>query len=163
MVLSVSPFTLAEIFLVFPQPVASICVCSHFLFRILFITKFWFISIYQVLNCNACRQEECGFHLIFIVYPFCFILFESMILFLTHFFPVNVIKYYQEHKWSVNRTCILHWICMQLVTVFSYVCNCCIETVTNLLSCFLYTSHPCNPDFGVRMRFDVLCSKKARR
>lgn len=64
-------------------------VTSYFVFSLL--PNFGFISIYQVLNCNACKQEECGFHLIFIVYPFCFILFESMILFLTHFFPVNVI------------------------------------------------------------------------
>lgn len=52
---------------------------------------------------------------------------------------------------------------MQLITVFSYVCDCCIETVTNLLSCFLYTSHPCNPDFGVHMRFDLMSSVRRKQ
>ena len=91
MVLSVSPFTLAKIFPCFSSTSGFYmsAVTSYFVFSLL--PNFGFISIYQVLNCNACKQEECGFHLIFIVYPFCFILFECMILFLTHFYPVNVI------------------------------------------------------------------------
>lgn len=97
-VLSVSPFLLADFFLLFPQPVASNCVCAYLVFSC--ITKFWIHFNMQsgMLNCNARKWEECGFHLMFIVYPFCFILFKSMICFLlicSHLLTVSVIQYYK--------------------------------------------------------------------
>lgn len=50
MVLSVSPFTLAEIFLVFPQPVASICLQS---LLILYSLYYQILGSFQYIKCST--------------------------------------------------------------------------------------------------------------